>query len=146
MKNTGRVRANTFGFYTLNGVSVAGFYEDSKTESVCLFLELVREFNPEGRIIVLLDNFSSHHAEATIEYAEMLDIQLVFLTPYSPDLNPIEYIWKDVKKEVSTTFITCKEAMRELIAGQFNELSERISYARAWIATFLTPIGISIKS
>jgi transposase len=146
VKNTGRVRANTFGFYTLNGVSVAGFYEDSKTESVCLFLELVREFNPEGRIIVLLDNFSSHHAEATIEYAEMLDIQLVFLTPYSPDLNPIEYIWKDVKKEVSTTFITCKEAMRELIAGQFNELSERISYARAWIATFLTPIGISIKS
>jgi transposase len=139
------VRANTFGFYTLNGVSVADFYDNSKKESVCLFLGRVRELNPEGRIVMLLDNFSSHHAEATIEYAEMLDIQLVFLTPYSPDLNPIEYIWKDVKKEVSTTFITCKEAMRELIAGQFNELSESITYARAWIATFLTPIGISIK-
>jgi transposase len=124
---------------------VAGFYDDSKKESVCLFLERVRESNPAGRIVLLLDNFSSHHSEATLEYAEMLGIQLVFLTPYSPDLNPIEYIWKDVKKEVSTTFITCKEAMRELIAGQFNRLSTSLTYAKAWIATFLTPIGISIK-
>jgi len=146
VKNTTRIKANTFGFYTLNGVSVVAFYEDSKKESVCLFLDAVREHNPHGRISILLDNFRSHHAQDTIEYAEMLDIQLVFLPPYSPDLNPIEFIWKDVKKEVSTHFIACKEEMRTLIADSYNELSKKLSYAHAWIGKFLTPLHISITS
>jgi putative transposase len=30
--------------------------------------------------------------------AERLRIELVFLPPYSPDLNPIEYVWKSIKK------------------------------------------------
>jgi len=76
---------------------------------------------------MLIDNFRSHHAFDTLEYAEMLDICLVFLPPYSPDLNPIEYIWKDVKKMVSTHFVTCKEEMRTLINDTYTELSKKLS-------------------
>jgi putative transposase len=144
MKNTTRIKANTFGFYTLNGVSIVDFYDDSKKESICRFLDAIREHNPSDRIIIILDNFRSHHALDTIEYAEMLDIRLVFLPPYSPDLNPIEFIWKDVKKDVSTTFITCKEQMRRLIADSYADLSKKLSYASAWIDKFLTPLNISI--
>lgn len=146
VKNTQRIKANTFGFYTLNGVSVVDFHDDSKKENVCLFLERVREHNPEGRIIIIIDNFRSHHAQDTLEYAEMLDIHLIFLPPYSPDLNPIEYIWKDIKKVISTHFIACKEEMRLLIKETYTELSKKLSYANAWIQEFLTPLNISIKS
>lgn len=146
VKNTSHIKANTFGFYALNGVSVVDFYDESKTEDVCLFLERVRELNGKRRIIIIIDNFSSHHAYDTLEYAEMLDIHLVFLPPYSPDLNPIEYIWKDIKKEISTHLITNKEEMRTLITDTYTELSKKLTYAKAWINKFLTPLNISIKS
>ena len=46
-KNTTKMRANTFGFYAINGESVVDFKEDSKKESVCEFLEKIREKNPD---------------------------------------------------------------------------------------------------
>jgi transposase len=33
--------------------------------------------------------------------AKELNMNLVYLPPYSPDLNPIEYIWKSVKRVLS---------------------------------------------
>jgi len=38
-KNTTKMRANTFGFYAINGKNVVDFKEDSNKESVCEFLE-----------------------------------------------------------------------------------------------------------
>lgn len=147
VKNTQRVKANTFGFYSLNGVSLVDFHDDSKKENVCLFLERIRERNDKRKIIIIIDNFQSHHAYDTIEYAEMPDIHLVFLPPYSPDLNPIEYIWKDVKKEISTHFIACKEEMRTLIADTYAELSKKaggIQAEQPWGIIFRHTIHQSI--
>ncbi len=42
-KNTTRLRANTFGFYAINGESVVDFKDNSKKESVCEFLEKIRK-------------------------------------------------------------------------------------------------------
>ena len=42
--------------------------------------------------MVILDNFRSHHSKLATETAKKLKIDLVFLPPYSPDLNPIKYI------------------------------------------------------
>lgn len=43
IKDTTRYKANTFGFYAPNGASVISFMENSKKESVCSFLEEIRE-------------------------------------------------------------------------------------------------------
>jgi hypothetical protein len=40
-KNTTKIRANTFGFYALNGNSTIDFEPDSKKESMCNFLKTV---------------------------------------------------------------------------------------------------------
>jgi len=42
-KSTTKMRANIFGFYAINGESVVDFKEKSKKESVCEFLEKIRE-------------------------------------------------------------------------------------------------------
>jgi len=84
-KNTTKLRANTFGFYALNGNSVIEFRELSKKEDVCEFLREVRKKNPEKRTIIVLDNFSSHKAKDTVQCAEDCGIELVYLPPYSPD-------------------------------------------------------------
>lgn len=84
------MKANTFGFYPINGIPVIDFKEHSKKEDVCEFLRKIRESNPGKQIVVILDNFRSHRAKLTIETAEEIGLNLVFLPPYSPDLNPIE--------------------------------------------------------
>ncbi len=137
-KNTTRLKANSFGFYTLNGNSVIDFKENSKTESVCDFLGKIRSKNPNLKVVMILDNFRSHRANATMEFAKDNDIELVFLPPYSPHLNPIEYIWKSIKRIVSQTFIQDVEHLRSIIKDRFEEYSSRISFAKKWIEEFLS--------
>jgi transposase len=141
-KNTSKFRANAFGFYALNGTSVIDFKQNSKKETVCEFLTEVRSENPDRPIIAFLDRFSSHRALETLECAERLKIIPVFLPPYSPDLNPIEYIWKSIKRIISCSFIRDIDHIKSLIADLFREYSSSLSYAKSWIATFLQPIGL----
>ena len=54
-----------------------------------------------GRCILVLDNASWHKSKKAIKYAEKLGIILYFLPPYSPELNPIEQLWKWIKLNVT---------------------------------------------
>ncbi len=96
------MRANSFGFYALNGNSVIDFKEHSKKEDVCEFLKEIKSKNPVKNIVIILDNFRSHRAKVTVDLAEENGIELVYLPPYSPDLNPIEFIWKSIKRVISS--------------------------------------------
>ena len=132
-----KLRANTFGFYALNGTSVIDFKQNSKKESVCEFLTRIRGQNPKEKIVIFLDRFSSHRAGDTIKCAELLGIRLVFLPPYSPDLNPIEYIWKSIKRVISISDIENKCVLIEIISDSFFDLTANLSSARMWIPRFL---------
>lgn len=48
--------------------------------------------------VVVLDNLSSHKRDRTRELIEAVGAELVFLPPYSPDLNPIEMVFAKVKQ------------------------------------------------
>lgn len=47
--------------------------------------------------IVVLDNLSAHGDNETQKLIESAQAQLLFLPPYSPDLNPIEKMWSKIK-------------------------------------------------
>lgn len=136
-KNTTNLRANSFGFYSLNGNSVIDFKEHSKKEDVCAFLKEIKSKNPVKKIVIILDNFRSHRAQATVGFAEENGIELVFLPPYSPDLNPIEFIWKSIKRVVSSEFIVDLDHMKDIIRDSFQKFSLKISFAERWIEKFL---------
>ncbi len=140
------MRSNTFGFYALNGTSVIDFKERSNKEDVCDFIRSIRSANPDHEIVIVLDNFRSHKAKETIACAIECDVQLAFLPPYSPDLNPIEFIWKSIKRDVSSSFIKDLNHMRDLIRESFMTCSSRITYAKRWIEVFLKDRNISLKS
>ena len=57
---------------------------------------LVGELKPGD--IVIMDNLSSHKRQRTRELIEGAGAELVFLPPYSPDLNPIEMIFSKIKQ------------------------------------------------
>ena len=138
IKNTTRYKANAIGFYALKGHSVQEFMPDSKKESFNSFISEVRTRNKEYEgIIIILDNFSTHHAALIQEAALQSNIELVFLPPYSPDLNPIEFIWKTVKRQISLAFIKSLSDMKETIVRTWKDSSAHCSFAKNWINVFL---------
>jgi len=48
--------------------------------------------------VVVLDNASFHHSSQAKLLAAAHGVELVFLPPYSPDLNPIESFWAKLKR------------------------------------------------
>lgn len=142
IKNMDYIKANAFAFYSINGNNLIDFMESSKAENVCEFLEKIVEQNPKKRIILVLDNSKSHRADKTVRKARELKITLVFLPPYSPDLNPVEFVWKTIKREVSVRFIQSKEHLRNIIKKEFMKVEKSLSFAKKWMETF----NIQIKS
>ena len=136
IKNTDYIKANAFAFYSINGNNLIDFKDCSKAENVCEFLEKIVEEN-KGKIIVLvLDNSKTHQALKTVTKAKELKMKLVFLPPYSPDLNPVEFMWKTIKREVSVRFIQSKEQLRNIIKNEFTRVENSLSFAKKWMEKF----------
>ena len=81
----------------------------------------------EGRKMVLItDNAKYHHAKLHREWREEHADRFVlyFLPPYSPDLNPVERVWKLVRRIClhNRYFHTLKE-IEEVVENQFLEWS-----------------------
>jgi transposase len=137
-KNTTHFKSNTIGFYAIQGVSVQAFLGNSKEEAIIDFLHQVKAANATAKaIVIVLDNYSSHCAAKVKEIARELGIYLIHLPPYSPDLNPIEYIWKSIKRILSREFVETLDEMKRKIADGWNKLSGSLSFAKHWILEFL---------
>lgn len=61
---------------------------------------LLRHRSPTRRLVVVLDNARYHHATLLRPYLTERQqvLSLSFLPPYSPELNPIERVWKLARK------------------------------------------------
>lgn len=136
-------RANTFGFYAINGNNVVCFQESSKKENVIDVLRIIRGDNKEKPIVMIIDNFPSHKANDVLKEAEKLGIHLVFLPPYSPDLNPIEFLWKSLKRLISEVFIESVESLKEFIKEKTMDLFKKPGYSKGWLKKF-SPLFLKI--
>jgi transposase len=61
--------------------------------------------------VVVLDNLSSHKRKRTRELIESAGAQMLFLPPYSPDLNPIELVFSKVKQLLRSLACRTREAL-----------------------------------
>lgn len=57
---------------------------------------LIKELKP-GQFVVM-DNASFHKSNRTKELIESVGCRVIFLPPYSPDFNPIEKFWANMKR------------------------------------------------
>ena len=69
--------------------------------SVIELLEKIREIHKNSVIPISIFFYNAKHQlyKIVIEKAVTLNIKLIFLSPYSPNLNLIERLWKWVKKD-----------------------------------------------
>ena len=90
-----------------------------------------------GRILLVLDNFSSHVAQYTRTRAEQLGITLVFLPIASPHLQPIEPVWRNLKRLITPISTESADDFHALVEEVFLTLTHRLSFAANWIDRFL---------
>ena len=133
--NTDKKRRNSFGFYALKGNSMIASIGKGNQETMVSMLTLIREANPQAQtIIVIWDNHKAHLTPLVEQTAKDLQIVLVNLPPYSPNLNPIERIWKQIKRTISLAgTIEHIKQLERLIQTAFKECANKLSFAKSWI-------------
>jgi len=108
-------------------------------ETIAELLEKLAKQFTRLPIYVVLDNARYQHCDYVKELAQELGIHLVFLPPYSPNLNLIERVWRYIKKDIlGTRYFDCPLKFHDAIKTavlEINHSSERI----ADMKTLITP-------
>jgi transposase len=64
--------------------------------------KILNTFSAAPKIIMVLDNVRYHHAKLLNKFLqENNKLELIYLPPYSPDLNPIERAWWFMRKSIT---------------------------------------------
>ena len=86
-----------------------------------VFLDNFSAQNPEEFKIIVLDNGAFHKAK-TLKIP--VNIGLIFLPPYSPELNPAENIWAALKRKFTNRLYKTLDEVSEFITTATNSLSQ----------------------
>jgi transposase len=122
--SSGRKRFNVLAVLDACTHQIITVTNDSyiNSDSVCTLLTKIRAAVCDGLpITIVLDNARYQHCQRVIEYACLLEIELLFLPPYSPNLNLIERLWRFVRKTTLSTayfdsFAPFKAAIEDCLA------------------------------
>lgn len=103
-KQRKRERQTVFG--TVNpdsGQIVISFADKGNSTTFKKHLKRVIRTFEQGKLILVLDNVRYHHALKLRPFLERHrdQLELMFLPPYSPDLNPIERVWWFMRKRIT---------------------------------------------
>ncbi|MGL4757923.1 MAG: transposase, partial [Patescibacteria group bacterium] len=75
------------------------YTDTANTDLILEYLNILVSKLPKNSFIVL-DNATYHNNNRVKELVKNSNITLIFLPPYSPELNPIERLWGSVKKHL----------------------------------------------
>jgi len=100
--NSGRSRINLSGVLDVIDHKVL-IQEDKMLNAeatISFFQKIETAYSEKKRIHIFCDNARYYKNKAVTEYLQTSKIKLHFLPPYSPNLNPIERLWKWMKERV----------------------------------------------
>jgi transposase len=106
-------RVSFYGLYFYNEGQVRLWsYRRANGDHTIEVLQRLRAEVPERKLIVLWDGAPYHQAQAVREVATTLGIDLVPLPGYSPDLMPVEALWRWLREDV--TYHHCHASAEDL--------------------------------
>ena len=100
--NTGRQRLNINGVIDLADLSVQVRFEDTVNAdaTIALLKQIEKAYPTAKTITIICDNARYYRAKAVTKHLAKSRIRLMFLPPYSPNLNLIERFWKFFKRKI----------------------------------------------
>lgn len=111
-------------------------YETVNAESMIEFCKKLESSSNATKIHIICDNGPSNKNKKLVEYLKTSRIKVHYLPPYSPNLNPIERLWKVLREKKTYNkcyekFVNFKAAIRgfffEDIPKMKDELAKRIN-------------------
>jgi len=143
-----RTRLNVIGAIQLGHLSHAVIKHASKVngDTIIEFLQQIRaQYSTSKTIHLVLDGAGYHKAKEVIKEAENLNITLHTLPPYSPNLNPIERLWKvmntharnnqyfattqEFRQKIEHFFTTTLSSIAESLDSTINDNFQRLKSA-----------------
>lgn len=93
------------------------FLGSTDTEAMRVFVREVLLPMLDPGDVVIWDNLAVHKTRAVLSEFERAEIEVLFLPPYSPDLNPIELCWSKLKTYLKKTAARNYPALFEAISA-----------------------------
>lgn len=90
-----------------------------------------------GPVYLIVDGHPSHRAKAVSTYVASTEgqLKLFFLPGYSPELNPDEWVWKNVKNDrIARAGVTSKDDLKAKAVGALRRLQKLPGLVRAFFA------------
>ncbi len=127
VKTTGsRTRLNLMGALNLADISKTVVREYDRIDSyhIAEFFIALRETYPVSqKVHIILDGAGYHRSKLVKDRAYVMNIELHYLPPYSPNLNPIERLWKVMNEKVRNNhYFTSTALFRQAIHHFFTEI------------------------
>lgn len=120
-----RTRLNLVGALNLNdmGKTVVREYDKINSHNIARFFIAIRETYPiKQKVHIILDGAGYHRTEQVKTWAWLLNIELHYLPAYSPNLNPIERLWKVMNEQVrDNRYFPSPKVFREEIHRFFSD-------------------------
>jgi transposase len=111
---------------------VAAMTVEAATDAEVFLAFLDHVLCPRLRIghVVVMDNLSAHKVDGVRQRIEACGARVLYLPPYSPDMNPIEKAWSKLKQGLRATAARTVDALDAAIANLMPTLSPQD--ANAW--------------
>ena len=91
----------------------------------------------EREIVIILDNYKPHHNKNFKKFCKLLKIKLIYLPAYTPQYNPIEQVWKSIKRIIYDPTITEYEKLIKIFEEEYYRIIYNPLFVEKWIDKFL---------
>lgn len=139
----------TYQNYYIYGAAEVSCGENFFLEFPCMntdclqgFLDGFSEIFSDSMNVMLIDNAGIHKAERLIIPE---NIRLVFLPPYSPELNPIERFWQYIKKDIKGEIFSDLAKMKDYVADILKECSEKTIASLTGFSYILDALNMEVQ-
>jgi transposase len=101
------------------------------------FVEFLKDFRRGGRgkVFLVVDGHPSHRAKVVAKYVAACrgSLELHFLPPYAPDLNPDEFVWQHAKTNgVAKKPLKRNESLKERVESDLSAIKARPKLIRSF--------------
>ena len=137
-----RATGARFSLNMLSAVSAQGalrFMIHEGTVNAAVFIDFCRRLlrDADGPVYLVVDGHPAHRARATTEFVASTDgrLKLFLLPAYSPELNPDEWVWKNVKHDrAGKTAVTSKDDLKATVISALRRLQKLPALVRGFFA------------
>ena len=92
------------------------------TDCLNIFLDQLSKFYPNNKILLVMDGAGWHKSKKLVLPS---NIEIIYLPPYSPELNPVERFWEHIKRyTIRNKIYLTLPSIKDAVANFINNLPQ----------------------